>query len=314
MTGYDGAMAIVVILGMIRGAWRGFTWQVASIASLILGYTAAHTGSAQIASHLPGDPEVQRVLAMALIYIAVSGGIFGLAWMIRGTIRKLKIETYDRHLGMLLGGIEGVGVGMLATLFLVSLAPTLRQPIFSSPTGQVVGTVMRNLGPVLPAEVRHVLAPHWDGNGSPASALAALEPVLEPSEKGDRSHATSVEPTLALLPPVEEAPRTGGSQAAASQISTLPPLEVPPGNDPAVQPVSSNPSLAADVHEVGGLVQKAPAQLKKRLKQTERRIGQAVEGALSSEKDQIDAAIDDAIDAQVHPSGNLEPAPEKGPQ
>ena len=167
MTIYDAAMAIVVVLGMVRGAWRGFTWQMASIASLVLGYTAAHSGSARFASYLPGEPEVQRVLAMAVVYIAVSGGIFALAWMIRGTLRKLKFEAYDRHLGTLLGGIEGVGVGMLATMFLVSLAPATRQPIFSSPTGRVVGTVMSNLGPVLPAEVRKVLAPHWDGNGSP---------------------------------------------------------------------------------------------------------------------------------------------------
>ena len=68
------------------------------------------------------------MLAMSVVYIAVSGGIFGIAWMIRGTLRKLKFEAFDRHLGMLLGGLEGVGVGMLATMFVVSLAPATRQP------------------------------------------------------------------------------------------------------------------------------------------------------------------------------------------
>ena len=170
MTTYDAAMVIVVVLGMVRGAWRGFTWQMASITSLVLGYTAAHTMSARIASYLPGEPEVQRMLAMSVLYIAVSGGIFGIAWMIRGTLRKLKFEAFDRHLGMLLGGLEGVGVGMLATMFVVSLAPATRQPIFSSTTGRVVGTVMNNLGPVLPGEVRKVLAPHWDGSFSEAVA------------------------------------------------------------------------------------------------------------------------------------------------
>ena len=172
MTIYDAAMAIVVVLGMVRGAWRGFTWQVASITSLILGYTTAHSMSGRVASYLPGEPEVQRMLAMAVIYIAVSGGIFGIAWMIRGTLRKLKFEAYDRHLGTLLGGLEAVGVGMLATMFVVSVAPKTRQPIFSSPTGRVVGTVMNNLGPVLPVEVRKVLAPHWDGKFSTDEAVA----------------------------------------------------------------------------------------------------------------------------------------------
>ena len=135
---------------------------MASIASLILGYTSAHTLSSQITPYLPGEPEVQRMLAMAVVYIAVSGGVFGLAWMIRGTLRKLKFEAFDRHLGMLLGGLEGVGVGLLVTMFVVSLAPATREPIFTSPTGRVVGTVMNNVGPVLPQEIRNVLAPHWE--------------------------------------------------------------------------------------------------------------------------------------------------------
>jgi len=94
MTIYDAAMAIVVVLGMVRGAWRGFTWQIASIASLVLGYTAGHTVSGRLAPYLPGEPEVQRMLAMGVVYIAVSGGIFGIAWMIRGTLRKLKFEAF----------------------------------------------------------------------------------------------------------------------------------------------------------------------------------------------------------------------------
>src|SRR5271166_6387877 len=203
MTTYDAAMVIVGVLGMVRGAWRGFTWQMASIASLVLGYTTAHTTSARIASYLPGEPEMQRMLAMGVIYIAVSGGIFGIAWMIRGTLRKLRFEAYDRHLGMLLGGFEGVGVGMLATMFVVSLAPATRQPIFSSTTGHVVGTVMNNLGPVLPGEVRKVLAPHWDGSFS--QAVAAHDANEESSGTDDLGSASSGIGTSSQLPALHEA-------------------------------------------------------------------------------------------------------------
>jgi uncharacterized membrane protein required for colicin V production len=311
MTGYDAAMAVVVILGMIRGAWRGFTWQVASIASLILGYAAAHAGSAQLASHLPGEPEVQRVLAMGLIYVAVSGGIFALAWMIRGTIRKLKFEAYDRHLGTLLGGIEGVGVGMLATLFLVSLAPALRQPVFSSPTGHLVGEVMNNLGPVLPPEVRQVLAPHWEGDGSATDAMAHRKVAENPDAAGEQSQASAIAPSPAPLPAVDEAPASSTPSPSLADLPILPPLEIPPGNDPGVQPAQA---LAKDLQKLGNRVQKAPAQISNRLKKGEQRIGQAIGEAISSGKDQIETAIDDVIDDQFHPSGNLEPAPRKGPK
>lgn len=226
MTIYDAAMAIVVVLGMVRGAWRGFTWQMASITSLVLGYTVAHSMSGRVASYLPGEPEVQRMLAMAVIYVAVSGGVFGIAWMIRGTLRKLKFEAYDRHLGTLLGGLEAVGVGMLATMFVVSVAPTTRQPIFSSPTGRLVGTVMNNLGPVLPFEIRKALAPHWDGNSSTDEAVAEHDAgASKPGASGLASATADL--TASTLPAPHEAP-----PGMESDLPALPALEAVPGAEP----------------------------------------------------------------------------------
>ena len=161
MTLYDAAMVGLILGGMVWGAWRGIVWQIASLASLVLGYAVAHTTSDDLAVHFPGDPVVARGLAMVVIYAAVSAGVFLAAWMVRATLRKLKFEAYDRHLGMVLGGLEGALVGMVATLFVVSLAPQSRGPIFASPSGKVVGRVMKTLGPVLPDEAREVLAPFW---------------------------------------------------------------------------------------------------------------------------------------------------------
>ncbi len=170
MTLYDAAMIALVLGGMAWGAWRGIVWQVASIASLVLGYAVAHTTSDDLSVHFPGDPVVARGLAMLVIYAAVSGGIFFAAWMIRATLRRLKFEAYDRHLGMVLGGLEGVLVGLVATLFVVSLAPQCRGPIFASPSGKVVGRVMSTLGPALPSEAREVLAPFWGDRPAVAEA------------------------------------------------------------------------------------------------------------------------------------------------
>jgi uncharacterized membrane protein required for colicin V production len=183
MTIYDAAMIGVVIAGMVWGVWRGITWQLASILSLILGYSVSRTLSGQLAPHFPGEPVVARGLAMIVLYAAVSGGVFLVAWIIRTTLRKMQFEAYDRHMGMILGGLEGALLGMVATLFVVSLAPKSREPIFSSYSGRVVGHVMAVLGPVLPDEARKVLTPFWDGQsaGSEADALAIEpEPVRRP--------------------------------------------------------------------------------------------------------------------------------------
>src|SRR6516162_7261019 len=161
MTVYDALMVGLVIAGMMWGAWRGIIWQVASISSLVLGYAVAHQLSPQMAVHFPGEPVVARAEAMLAIYAAVSGGIFLGAWLIRSTLRKLRFEAFDRHLGMIMGGIEGALLGLVGTLFVVSMDQPLRAPIFASPTGQIVSRVMDSVGPVLPEEARQELAPFF---------------------------------------------------------------------------------------------------------------------------------------------------------
>lgn len=164
MTIYDAAMVVLVLAGMILGAWLGITWQLAGIASLILGYSVAYPLSGQLASQFPGEPIVARSLAMMVAYVVVSGGVFLVAWVVRATLSRLKFEAFDRHLGMVLGGLGGALLGLVITLFVVSLAPQTRTPIFASPTGRVVVQVLNTVGPALPGELHEVLSPFWDSS------------------------------------------------------------------------------------------------------------------------------------------------------
>ncbi len=208
MTLYDAVMAGVVVLGMIWGAWRGITWQLASIASLVVGYMVAQPLSAQLAPRFPGDPVVARALAMLAVYAGVSGGIFLVAWLVRATLRKLKFEAFDRHLGMVLGGLEGALLGIVGTLFVVSLSPQSREPIFQSPSGRLVGHVMSAVGPVLPAEARKVLAPFWSTGQPGALAEAAVAPAR-----------TMTQPVPA--PKVASSPDSGAIPAYRQELSGL---------------------------------------------------------------------------------------------
>lgn len=162
MTPYDGAMIGVVVAGMIWGAIRGITWQLASIASLVLAYLFSHQVSGYLAPYIPGTPEIRRASSMLGAYSVVSAAVFFAAWTVRATLKKIKFEAFDRHLGMVLGGIEGALLGIIGTLFVVSLAPGTREPIFASKAGHLVARMMDAAGPILPAEVRKVVTPYWD--------------------------------------------------------------------------------------------------------------------------------------------------------
>ena len=135
---------------------------------------------------------------MLAIYAAVSGGVFLVAWIFRAVLKRMKFEAFDRHLGMLLGGMEGALLGMVATFFVVSLAPSTRDPIFSSPSGKLVGNLMNAAGPVLPSEAREALAPF----------IAEAKQAIATGEK-----------VLPLLPPLQDAKieRTSEANAGTSE-------------------------------------------------------------------------------------------------
>ena len=185
MTRYDVVVAGLVLGGMLWGAIRGVTWQLASIASLVLAYLFSHQISGYLAPYIPGDPIVNRAGSMLAAYLLVSVGVFFLAWMVRATLKAMRFEAYDRHLGMLLGGIEGGLLALVGTLFVVSLAPATREPIFSSFSGQVVAQVMDKAGPVLPPEVREVVTPFWAHvkNAEPSATIVSpTQFLVQPSE------------------------------------------------------------------------------------------------------------------------------------
>jgi membrane protein required for colicin V production len=103
---------------------------------------------------------------------------------------------------MLLGGAEGAFLGVVVTLFVVSLAPQTRGPIFASTSGRVVKTVMATLGPVLPSEAREELAPFL----SPGDTAVAKDDAV---------------PTLPSLDAIAPSPATRDTATKPASLGDL---------------------------------------------------------------------------------------------
>jgi len=185
LTIYDAAMAGVVVAGMIWGAWRGVTWQLASIASLILGYIVSHQLSSQLAPQFGTDPVISRTLAMMTVYAVVSGGVFLVAWGFRAILRRMKFEAFDRHLGMLLGGMEGAILGTVISFFVVSLAPQTRDQIYNSPSGKLVASVINAVGPSFKAEAKEAFAPFVEESKQATWTAEKVIPLLPTAAEVD---------------------------------------------------------------------------------------------------------------------------------
>jgi membrane protein required for colicin V production len=290
---------------------------------------------------------------MAAIYVVVSATVFGLARLIREILHKIKFEAYDRHLGMLLGGSEAACVGMLVTMFVVSLAPATRQPIFSSPTGRVVGLVMNNLGPVLPIEVRKVLAPHWNADSD--SLVAGAEGGIDESTSG-LDHRRNARADGGEGSPLGAKPNAsaGDRSKALTGLADLPLLEAAPGNDEAVQrahhsslgdviqegrqeaeqalaetlDIDTNHKAAnlrqlveKDKQKIKGAIkavtrdkQQAGSQVRDRLSRGKQQLEQAISDSVTSGAQQVEQTISDSIDQQLQRIGDLQPAPRDSPR
>ncbi len=58
---YDFVMIGVLVAALVFGAWKGFAWQVASLASLTLSYFVALRFSADLAPHISDREPLNRV-------------------------------------------------------------------------------------------------------------------------------------------------------------------------------------------------------------------------------------------------------------
>ncbi len=74
MTPYDGVMVGLVVAGLIWGAIRGATWQIASLSSLGLAYFFSYKVSEHIAPYIPGAPSIRRAGCRRAAYAAISAG------------------------------------------------------------------------------------------------------------------------------------------------------------------------------------------------------------------------------------------------
>ena len=156
---YDGIMLAIVVFSVVHGAIKGMAWQLAPIASLVLGYLFAVPLSSATATWF-GEPPLNRVFALIVMYMLVSLGVYLVARSLRESIEKTKMVEFDRHLGALLGGVKGVLFTVVLTVGLLSVSPTAAGFIIHSETHTIASRIVDVVCPLLPDDFHHVIDPY----------------------------------------------------------------------------------------------------------------------------------------------------------
>ena len=191
---YDLVMIGVLIAAMVFGAWKGFAWQLASVASLVVSYFIALRFSGTLAPHLSDQEPLNRFLAMLLIYIVCGIVIWFLFRLVSNFIDRVKLREFDRQMGAIVGLAKGVLLCVAITFFAVTLTDDpFRRSILTSKSGHYIGYVIDRAPLIMPEEIHGVLDPY----------LERLDEELEHDHVEIDSHGhgeTTLQPARAEIP------------------------------------------------------------------------------------------------------------------
>ena len=177
--GYDLLMLVILVMTAVFGAWKGLAGQVASIASLVLSCIVAIRLSGPVAPYVYGQEPWNRFLAMLILFLATSLGVWLLFRLVAGFIDRLKLKEFDRQMGALFGVAKGLLFCLVLTFFAVTLAEGSRQAVLNSHSGKFTAKLLQKAGPVMPEEVRDVLGKYID------QFERKLDPETPPTEPLD---------------------------------------------------------------------------------------------------------------------------------
>lgn len=163
METYDILMLIVIAAAGLFGAIKGFAWQLASIASIVVSYIVAYRFREPLSQSIVAEPPWNLFLAMLILFIGTSLVIWVAFNMVRKTIDRLKLKEFDRQIGALFGLLKGSLYCTLITLFAVTLmGETVREQIVASKSGRFIARHLDKNESVIPPEIHRFLGPYLE--------------------------------------------------------------------------------------------------------------------------------------------------------
>jgi len=120
MSGFDSAVAGILLVSLLLGLWRGLVYEVLSLLGWPIAFVLSRLFANDVAPLLPIEQETARIaVAYAAVFIAalIAWGV--LAWLFSRLVKAAGLGLLDRILG---GFLFGLLRGVLVILVLVWLA------------------------------------------------------------------------------------------------------------------------------------------------------------------------------------------------
>ena len=118
----DIILLICFIPAVVQGFRKGFISQVIAIVSIILGtwlsFRFSSSVSAWIAQYIQGSEQILKIVAFAIIFIAVIAALALIGKIIEGTFKLIMLGWLNRLLGMVFSLLKaGLIIGLIIMAF-----------------------------------------------------------------------------------------------------------------------------------------------------------------------------------------------------
>jgi len=159
---YDLVMLAVLAVATLFGLWKGMAWQVASLASVVVSFVVAARMCGSVAPLISAQEPWNRFIAMFLLYLVTSAGIWLAFRLVAGIIDRVRLKEFDRQVGAMFGLVKGALLCVVITFFAVTLSESLRQNVLNTYSGRTIAAAIRQTSPIMPTEVRDLLGTYID--------------------------------------------------------------------------------------------------------------------------------------------------------
>ncbi|MEQ8786057.1 MAG: CvpA family protein [Pirellulaceae bacterium] len=158
---YDILMLAVIVAAIAFGAWKGLAWQIASMAAIVLSYLVALNFREPVSQLIGADPPWNVFLAMLILYVVTSLGVWLTFRLVRDFIDRVKLKEFDRHTGAVLGAAKGVILCVIITLFAVTLlGEEQKRTVCQSRSGYYISLLIDKVHVAMPSEIHDVIHPY----------------------------------------------------------------------------------------------------------------------------------------------------------
>jgi membrane protein required for colicin V production len=163
----DIVLSLLILASVVAGFVKGFAWQVVRILFLFFGILLAKAYAEPLGVQLRpllgshGQPPGDRYVAYAVLFTVIYVSSLGIAFGIRTAIEKMKLSSFDRLLGGVLGLLKGILVAYAAFLFFAVVKAddsTIGRALRESESARVVAGIDAIVHPLFPPEFHDRIA------------------------------------------------------------------------------------------------------------------------------------------------------------